>query len=56
MPEKRLIYRNIMSASLIHDHLKSTVNHFAIVTSHCIIINIELLQGMLFPTLNISKT
>lgn len=42
-----------MSARLIHDHLKSTVNHFAIVTSHCII---ELLQGMLFPTLNISKT
>jgi len=31
MPEKRLIYKNIMSASLIHGHLKSTVNHFAIV-------------------------
>lgn len=45
-----------MSASSIPDHLKLTVNHFAIVTSHCIIINIKVLQGMLFPTLNISET
>lgn len=39
-----------MSTSLNYHVLKSLLTT-VIITSHCITINIELLQGMLFPTL-----